>query len=702
MMLKEYKTDQIRNVAIIGHGQTGKSTLLDAMLLAGGQLDRMGSQNAGTLVSDFDEDEKNRKISIRSAMGFVEMDGVKINILDTPGTADFIGESRAALQAAECAILVVDSVDGVQIETEKWWRYLKENDIPRIIFVNKMDKERANYGEVIDNLKTSLGVNVASLCIPQGEGEAFTGVVDIIDMKLITPKDGGKQVTAGDIPGDLADQAEEERMNLTELAAEADDDLIEKFLEGEELTEDEIRNGLRSQLKDAKLTTVICGSSEKVIGIKNLLRVIKEFAPAPQLGVEYTGLEAGKDGGEKKITSAAGGPVVAVVLKTFIDQYAGRFNYLKVVSGELNPDTDLINVRLNGKERIGKIYAMVGNKTHDLPKVCAGDIGVAVKLDKVTTGDTLCTASDQVKLNIIDLPDPLFSYAIEPVNKGDVDKIGQFFIKVTDENPTVTYAYNAETRETVLSGMGEMQLSIILEELKEKHKLEVTTREPRVPYRETITKKVESQYRHKKQSGGHGQFGEVYIRMEPLTRGEGFRFSESIFGGSVHKQYIPGVEKGIVEALDGGVLGKFPVVDVAVDLFDGKHHDVDSSEMAFKIAARNAFRQGMEQAGPQLLEPVMDVKVFVDKEFMGDVLSDVTSRRGKVQGMDSAEDSGGNVSVVRAQVPLSEMLRYTIDLRSMTQGKASFEMTFSHYDPVSGRDADNVIASRKKQLEEEE
>lgn len=702
MMLKEYKTDQIRNVAIIGHGQTGKSTLLDAMLLAGGQLDRMGSQNAGTLVSDFDEDEKNRKISIRSAMGFVEMDGVKINILDTPGTADFIGESMAALQAAECAILVVDSVDGVQIETEKWWRYLKEHDIPRIIFVNKMDKERANYGEVIDNLKTSLGVNVASLCIPQGEGEAFTGVADIIDMKLITPKDGGKQVTVGDIPGDLADQAEEERMNLTELAAEADDDLIEKFLEGEELTEDEIRNGLRSQLKDAKLTTVICGSSEKVIGIKNLLRVIKEFAPAPQLGVEYTGLEPGKEGNEKKITSAADGPVVAVVLKTFIDQYAGRFNYLKVVSGELHPDTDLINVRLNGKERIGRIYAMMGNKTHDLPGVCAGDIGVAVKLDKVTTGDTLCAASNQIKLNIIDLPDPLFSYAIEPVNKGDVDKIGQFFIKVTDENPTVTYAYNAETRETVLSGMGEMQLSIILEELKEKYKLEVTTREPRVPYRETITKKVESQYRHKKQSGGHGQFGEVYIRMEPLARGEGFRFSESIFGGSVPKQYIPGVEKGIVEALDGGVLGKFPVVDVAVDLFDGKHHDVDSSEMAFKIAARNAFKQGMEQAGPQLLEPVMDVKVFVDKEFMGDVLSDVTSRRGKVQGMDSAEDSGGNVSVVRAQVPLSEMLRYTIDLRSMTQGKASFEMTFSHYDPVSGRDADNVIASRKKQLEEEE
>jgi len=701
MMLNEYKTDQIRNVAIIGHGQTGKSTLLDAMLFVGGQIDKMGSANAGTLVSDFDEDEQKRKISIRSAMGFVEMDGVKINILDTPGTADFVGESRAALQAAECVILVVDSVDGVQIETEKWWRYLKEHNIPRIIFVNKMDKERANYSNVIENLKTSLGVNVATLCIPHGEGDNFGGVLDIIDMKMLVPKGDGRQVTASDIPEEEKGQAEEERMNLIELAAESDDELIEKFLEGEELTEDEIRTGLKAQLKDAKLTTVICGSSEKIVGIKTLLRVIKDFVPAPAMGVEYKGFEPGKERIEKTITNAVDGPVAAVVIKTYIDQYAGRFNYLKVISGELNPDVELTNVRLNSKERMGKLYTMVGNKQHDVPKLCAGDIGVAIKLEKVTTKDSLCSADNPIRLGVIDLPSPLFSYAIEPVNKGDVDKIGQYFHKVTDENPTITYAFNAETHETVLSGMGEMQLAIILEDLKEKNKLEVTTSEPRVPYRETITKKTESQYRHKKQSGGHGQFGEVYIRMEPRPRGEGFQFAESIFGGSVPKQYIPGVEKGIVEALDQGILGKFPVVDVSVELYDGKYHDVDSSEMAFKIAARYAFRQGMEQAGPQLLEPVMDVKVFVDKEFMGDVLSDVTSRRGRVQGMDSAEDSGGNVSVIKAKIPLSELLRYTIDLRSMTQGKASFEMNFSHYDPVSGRDAENVIAARKKQLEEE-
>jgi len=700
-MIKEYKTEQIRNVAIIGHNGTGKSTLLDAMLFVGGKIDKMGSVDAGTLASDFDEDEKKRKISIRSAMGFIEMDDVKINILDTPGTADFIGESRAALQAAECAILVVDSVDGVQIETEKVWRYLKENNIPRIIFVNKMDKERAGYDAVLQNLKSNLAVTVASLTIPQGEGATFTGVVDIIDMKLLTPKGDGKTVTVADIPAEYKDRAEDEKGRLMEMAAESDDALIEKFLEGETLTEDEIKRGLRAQLRDARLTTVICGSSEKVIGIKTLLRIIKDYAPAPAVGKEYKGHKMGDKETAIPVTLKSDGPLAAVVWKTYIDQYAGRFNYLKVISGTLSPDTDVQNSTKNARERLTKLYSMVGGKQYDMPSIAAGDIGVVVKLDKTSTGDTLCDAAKSVVLPVIKLPNPLYSYAVEPVNKSDVDKIGQFFHKITDENPTLKYAYNAETRETVLSGMGELQLGIILENVREKNKLDVKTRIPRVPFRETITKKTESHYRHKKQSGGHGQFGEVFIRVEPQPRGAGFKFSESIFGGSVPKQYIPGVEKGIIDGLDEGVLGKFPVVDVAVDLFDGKYHDVDSSEMAFRIAARQAFKQGMENAGPQLLEPIMNVSIFVDKNFMGDILSDITSRRGRVLGMDSAEESGGSVSVIKATVPLSEMMRYSIDLRSMTQGKASFEMAFSHYDPIAGKEAENIIAARKKQLEEE-
>lgn len=692
--MADYKTEQIRNVALVGHNGTGKSTLLDAMLLSGGKIDKLGSVDAGTLVSDFDEDEKKRKISIKSAMGFVELEGVKINIIDTPGTADFIGESRAAIQAAECVVLVVDSVDGVQIETEKAWRYLTENNIPRIIFVNKMDKERAAYSKVIDNLKHNLGVNVVSLSIPCGEGESFTGAVDIIDMKLIRPKDEGRDFESLPVPDDMAEASTKERESLMELSAEGDDELIEKFLDGTELSGEEMRRGIKKQVGAGKLTAVICGSSQKAIGIRNLIAAIKEFCPPPTVDTYET-----KDGGS--FTSSLDSPFAAAVWKTYIDQYAGRFSYLKVISGELTPDCEVQNTSKKARERVGKLYNLIGNKQVEIPKLCCGDIGVVVKLEKTSTCDTLCSMGNEIELSIINLPYPVFSYAIDPVNKSDVDKISQFFNRVTDENPTMTYEYNGETRETVFSGMGELQIGIVLDNLKEKAKLAVTTRMPRVAYRETITKKVESQYRHKKQSGGHGQFGEVAIRMEPRQRGAGFQFSESIFGGSVPKQYIPGVEKGILDALQEGVLGKFPVVDVAVDLYDGKYHEVDSSEMAFRIAARQAFKQGMEQAGPQLLEPIMKVSIFVDKEFMGDILSDITGRRGRVLGMDSAEESGGSVSVVRAAIPLAEMLRYTIDLRSMTQGKASFEMAFSHYDPISGREAESILALRKKQLEDE-
>ena len=698
-MLKEYKADHIRNVAVIGHGGTGKSTLLDAILLTAGKIEKIGNPNQGTLTSDYDEDEKKRMMSIRSAMGFVELDGVKINVLDTPGTADFIGEARAAIQAAEAVILVVDSVDGVQIETEKAWRYLNENSIPRIIFVNKMDKERASFDKVMENIKAGLKATIAPLCIPSGEGEKFSGIIDLYQMKLQTSKGGGKDVTEADVPADMKSKAEAERNKLIEVAAEGDDKLIEKFLEGGSLTDDEIRLGLQVQIANAKLAPVACGSSLSALGVKNLLNVIKEFAPAPKMGKEYIGHDPDNASKEVKIKSGEGS-LVAVVWKTYIDQYAGRFNYLKVISGTMLPDTEVYNANKKYKERTSKIYTMIGSKQEEMPKLNAGDIGVVVKLDKTSTCDTLCDAKKAVVLPLIKLPNPVFSYAVEMINKADVDKVGQFFNKVTEENPTLTYAHNAETAESVLSGMGEIQLGIVLNALKERNKIEVATREPRVPYRETITKKAESNYRHKKQSGGHGQFGEVYIRVAPRQRGSGFEFKETIFGGSIPKQYIPGVEKGIIEALGEGVLGKFPVVDVEVELYDGKYHDVDSSELSFKIASRTAFKMGMEKAGPQLLEPIMDVYIYVDKEFMGDILSDVTSRRGKVLGMESADETGGSVSVIRAQIPLAEMLRYSIDLRGMTSGKATFEMKFSHYDPISGREADNVLAARKKLLEE--
>ncbi|HOV09920.1 MAG TPA: elongation factor G [Spirochaetota bacterium] len=699
-MLKEYKADQIRNVAIIGHGGTGKSTVLEAMLFVGGKIDKMGSADSGTLVSDFDEDEKDKKISIKSSMGFVEFEDVKINIIDTPGTADFIGETRAALQAVEAAILVVDSVDGVQIETEKAWRFLTENNIPRIIFVNKMDKERANYSKVIENIKGSLGGSIASLCVPYGEGETFKGVMDTVELKLYTPKGDGRDVTVADIPADQKELIELERAALAELAAEATDELIEKFLGGEELSPDEIKTGIKTQLKNAKLTPVICGSSQKVIGIKNLIRVIKNYAPAPEIGKVYKGHEQSHPEREVEVKMDEAGTMVAVVWKTAIDQYAGRFNYVKVISGSINPESEILNATKNTKERVTKICAMIGNKQNEMPKLSAGDIGVLVKLDKTTTLDTLTDPKAAVVLPIIKLPQPVFSYAVEAAKRGEEDKIGQFLNRVAEENPTIKYGYVAATSESVLSGMGDMQLNMILNQLKEKLKIDVITRTPRVAYRETITKNAEAQYKHKKQSGGHGQYGEVHIRVKPLERGKGFEFVDSIVGGVVPKQYIPGVEKGLREGLEEGVLAKFPVVDVWVELYYGSYHDVDSSEMAFKIAARNAIKIALEKAGPQLLEPIMNVRIYADKEFMGDIMSDITSRRGRVLGMDSSEGSSG-IQVVRALVPESEMLRYSTDLRAMTSGKATFEMEFSHYDPISGREADKVIEERKKFLEEE-
>ncbi len=698
-MLKEYKADQIRNVAIIGHGSTGKSTLFDAMLFVGGKLPKIGSVDQGTLASDFDEDEKKKKISIRSALGFVEVDGVKINIIDTPGTSDFIGETRAAIQVAEMVILVVDAVDGVQIETEKAWRFLNENRIPRIVFVNKMDKERASLSKTIESLNASFKSDFTALCVPNGEGEKFAGVADVIQMKLHTPKGDGKDVTLTDVPDDLKKEAEENRVKLVELSAEGDDALMEKFFENDTLSDEDMKKGFSALLAGAKLHPVLCGASAKAIGVKNLLQIVKEFGPAPKVGGEIAGYEMGHP--ERAVTVAAkpDAPFSAVVWKTYIDQYAGRFNYLKVTSGTLMPDSDVLNSTKNDRERISKLYAMEGSKQEEAPSLSCGDIGVVVKLVKTSTCDTLADPKHPVIIPLIKMPHPVFTYAVEAANKADVDKVGQFFSRITDENPTITYNYDAETMESVLSGMGEIQLGIVLEALKEKNKIELNTRVPRIAYRETITKNTEAHYRHKKQSGGHGQFGEVYIRMAPLPRGKGFEFKESIFGGSIPKQYIPGVEKGIVDALQEGVLGKFPVVDVQVDLYDGKFHEVDSSEMSFRIAARSAFKEGMETASPMLLEPIMEVSIFVEKDFMGDILSDVTSRRGRVLGMDSSDEGG--VSVVKATIPLAEMLRYSIDLRGMTSGKGSFEMKFSHYDPLGGKEAETVIAARKKQLEDE-
>jgi elongation factor G len=696
-MLKEYKTEQIRNIVIVGHSSTGKSTLFDAMLFTGGKIDKIGNPADGTLTSDFDDEEKKRKMSLRSSLGFIEHDNVKINIIDTPGLADFVGEVRAGIQVADAAIIVIDSVDGVQIETEKVCRYITENNIPRIFFINKMGKERANFSAVLENIKSRLNMNLMPLAIPVGEGSNHSAVIDIMKMKSVSLKGDGKEVQFSEITDSLRKSAKETRDKVVELSAEGDDLLTEKFLEGTQLTEEEVFKGIRSLLVQAKAAPVVCGSAIKGIGVKTLLETIINFVPCPAVGKQYKGHALGDPSKEIIVESLPNKTFTAIVWKTSIDQYEGRFNYLKVISGELLHESEVLNSTKNSKERTTKLFSMIGNKHYDMPKITDGDIGVAVKLEKTTTGDTLCDSKHPVVLPIMKLPHPVFSYAIETANKADEDKIGQVFHRIVDENPTIHYAFNAETKETVLSGMGEMQLDIILKSLAEKNKIEIKTRIPRIAYKETITKKAEAQYRHKKQSGGHGQYGEVYIRVAPLKRGQGFEFKDSIVGGVIPRQYIPGVEKGLREGLEEGVLGKFPLVDIWVELYYGSYHDVDSSEMAFKIAGRNALKNAVEAAGPHLLEPVMEVTVYVDKEFTGDILNDITSRRGRVLGM-GGEESGG--SSVKANVPLSEMLKYSIDLRSITSGKGSFEMKFSHYDPISGKIAEKVIEERLKQLEE--
>jgi elongation factor G len=495
--------------------------------------------------------------------------------------------------------------------------------------------------------------------------------------------------------------AEKARNALVELAAEGEDELIEKFLEGAALAEEEIQRGIAKQLREASLHPVLCGSSLKNVGIKNLLDAIKNYVPAPLPGREYAGFTSADGKTAKTVKSLPNGPFSAVVWKTYIDQYAGRFNYLKVISGELLPDTEVLNSTRNAKERVTKLYTMVGNKQFDVPKLTCGDIGVVVKLEKTCTLDTLCDAKNPAVLPVISVPHPVFSYAIESGKKGDEDKIGQILTRITEENPTITYGFNSETKQSVFSGMGEMQLDMILKSIREKNKLDVITHTPRVAYRETITKKAEAQYKHKKQTGGHGQYGEVYVRVEPLARGSGYEFHNAIVGGVIPRQYIPGCEKGFKEGMEEGVLGRFPVVDVKVELYFGSYHDVDSSEMSFKIAARSALKKAMETAGPILLEPIMEVDIYVDKEYMGDILNDINGRRGRVLGMGSSDEKNSGVSVVKTTVPLAEMLRYSIDLRAMTSGKAVFEMKFSHYDPISGKIAEKVIEDRKKMLEDE-
>ena len=658
-------TSDIRNVAIIGHGGIGKTSLFEQALARGKVVPKFAPVEGGKSVSDHSPEEVARGISLHTAAAHLAWNGAKINLLDTPGSADFIGDVVAALHVSGVAVMVIGADVGVQIETAKLWRRLQAAGKPCIVFVNQMDKEHANFANVLADLRDKLPGSFVPVVVPIGDGAGFSGVVDLLRGKALTHMGG--QESPGTVPGDLEDTIEEYRQGVIEGAAEGSDELTEKYLEEETLSDDEVRTGLAASLHANLVVPVLAGSATLNSGVACLLDVLEAAAPAPAL-------------------AAADGAPSAFVFKTSLDQYSGKLSWIKVMSGEITPDTELVDTRDARKERITKLFTLCGSQLVDSDGLAAGDLGVFTKLTSAATGDTLAQQSD-LSYPPLDLPQPVHAVTLAAQSKKDEDKLGQFLSRAAEEDPTFKVRYNGETRETVVSTMGELQLAIVLERLKNAAKVEVETNVPQVAYRETIARPSGAEYQHKKQTGGHGQYAKVEIKVRPLPRGEKFSFVNETVGGAISKGYIPGVEKGLREGMASGVVAGFPVVDVEVALVDGKEHSVDSSELAFSLAARGALRSAIEHAKPVLLEPVANLTVYVEDGYLGDVLSDLSSRRGRIQGQEPVD----GMLEVKALVPQAELLRYAIDLKSMTSGTASFETAFDHYAPLTGRLADDII-----------
>ncbi len=687
-------TDAIRNIAIAGHVGTGKTSLLEQILYHGGVISRPETVESGKTISDYTDEEIERKISIHTALTNIQWKDTKLNLLDTPGSSDFIGEVIPAFRVAESALILVGARSSVQIETLKLWRRLDERNIPRVVFINKLDIERADFNNAITDLREKFSNTFVPVTIPIGESNNYRGIVNLIENKAyFFPEEGNKEKTA-EVPDDLTEIVEESRTSLIESAAEGDDKLLEKYFEEGTLSPDEIRDGLTKGFRANKFVPVLCGSAIKNLGIISLLNFLSNTAPSPQWVVEH-----GKNQTDEEVTVniSTDGLPSGFVFKTSIDQFAGKLSFIKVITGKFHPDMDIYNPREQKKERISKVFTAQGRKLEELKEIVAGDLGVLTKLGTVTTNDTLCMQDNIVYYTPLNLPNPVHSVTVSAGSKKDEDKLNQFLQKSAEEDLTFRVDYNQETRETVISGMGELHINMILDKIRESQKIEVNTRIPQVAYRETITKPADAEYTHKKQSGGHGQYGRVNIKIRPLERGKYYEFENAIRGMAISKGYIPGIEKGLHDAMESGVLAGYPVVDVGITLVDGKEHPVDSSEMSFRLAAKGALNAAMTKANPVLLEPIMKLTVYVDDQYLGDVLSDLSARRGRVLGQ---KPVGGGIQEVTALVPQAELLRYSIDLRSITSGTASFEMEFDHYSPISGKIAEAVINSAREKRKE--
>lgn len=689
--MKTYDTASIRNVAIVGHGGSGKTSLTSAMLFDSGAVNRLGKVEEGNTVTDFDADEIARQISLSTSLAHCEWQKTKLNLLDTPGYGNFIQEARMALQVADVALVNVCGVAGVEVQTEKVWSFASELDPgpARLIVVNRLDRDRASFTRSLASIQEAFGRTAVPIQLPIGAEKDFKGVVDLINMKAYVDKGDDKGTPAEeDVPVDMKDEVETARSALVEMVAEGDDALMERYFEAGELSPDELATGLKTAVLEGAIAPVLCVSGGKNIGVGKLMDALVDLGPAPDARGEVKGRDRLSGGAEVRRKVASDEPASAYIFKTIADPFAGRISLFRVMTGTLESDSTYQNTTRDVGERVGSLALLQGKESLAVSEVKAGDIASVAKLKESHTGDTLADKSAPVVYEPLRFPDPVISFAIEPKSRGDEEKISQALQRIAEEDPMLRFH---RENELILSGTGQLHIEVVVSRLKEKFGVEVELHPPKVPYRETIKASAEAHGRHKKQTGGHGQFADCWVRFEPLETGSDFEFGNEVFGGAIPKQFIPAVEKGIREARTKGYLAGFPLVDFKATVYDGKHHPVDSSEMAFKIAGSLAFKEAMEKCKPTLLEPIMNVEIVVPDETTGDVLGDLNSRRGRTQGMEKK----GNMTQVNAQVPMAEMLTYEPALTSMTGGRGSFHMEYSHYEEVPSHLTQKIIAESK-------
>jgi elongation factor G len=700
--MKAYPTEQIRNLAVIGHGDAGKTQLVSSLLYVAGATPRWGKVDEGTTVTDHDEDSIERKITLNTALAHLEHRDTKINLIDTPGYAAFIAHARPALRVADCALVVVDGVGGVQVQTEKTWAYANEFILPRMMVITKLDKERADFGAALDSARGVFSRAIVPFTLPIGKEKDFKGVVDVIHMKAYEYDEQGKAKEIP-IPSEGQDVINQTRERLIEVIAESDDALLEKYLEQGTLEDEDILPNINKAIAQSRLCPVFAVAGATLVGLQNLLDGIVDYAPNPathEAEYGYTNPEGDGDKIARKYADSE--PFSAYVFRTVADPFAGRINVMRIISGHVQHDANVLNSKRGTQERLGALHSMQGKQLDKVEEAHAGDIIACVKLKETQTGDTLSDKAAPVVYDGVEYPEAAIAFAIEPKSRQDEEKISVALHKILEEDPALHFDRDPQTKEFVLSGSGQLHVETVIDKLKKRYGVEVALHPPKVPYKETITQRAEVQGRHKKQTGGRGQFGDCKVVFEPLPRGSGFMFEDKIFGGSVPQNFRPAIEKGIVDAAQNGAVAGYPLVDFKAVLVDGSYHTVDSDEHSFRAAGRKAFRAAMEKVKPTLLEPIMDVEVSTPQEYSGDIMGDLNSRRGRVQGMEAR----GNQQVIKAQVPMAEMLDYQSKLNSITAARGSYHMQFSHYDQVPGQISQKIVeqarAAGRIRAEEEE